>query len=147
MTFQDDPDTIHWKLHLQSPPEAVYQAISTDHGRAGFWGESAVERNGVIHFNFPNGMTWAGEVLQADPPWLYSLIYFGGSNVTFRLAEDGLGGTDLTLTDTGVSPEDRSEVTAGWVSVLMALKAFVDFGVDLRAHNPNRTWDQGYVEN
>jgi predicted nucleic acid-binding Zn ribbon protein len=33
------------------------------------------------------------------------------------------------------------------VSVLMALKAAVDFSVDLRNHDPDRTWDHGYVEN
>lgn len=28
----------------------------------------------------------------------------------------------------------------------MALKAAADFGVDLRNHDPTRTWDQGYVD-
>lgn len=36
---------------------------------------------------------------------------------------------------------------AGWVSVLLALKAAVDFSVDLRNHDPGRTWDQGYADN
>jgi len=29
----------------------------------------------------------------------------------------------------------------------MALKAAHDFGVDLRNHDPELTWDQGYVDN
>jgi hypothetical protein len=29
----------------------------------------------------------------------------------------------------------------------MALKAAADFGVDLRNHDRQRTWEQGYVEN
>jgi hypothetical protein len=29
----------------------------------------------------------------------------------------------------------------------MALKAAADFGVDLRSHDPARTWDQGFVDN
>jgi hypothetical protein len=41
----------------------------------------------------------------------------------------------------------RLEVIAGWVSVQLALKAAVDFGVDLRTHDPARSWDQGYAEN
>lgn len=32
-------------------------------------------------------------------------------------------------------------------SVLLALKAFVDHDVDLRNHDPTRTWDQGYCDN
>jgi hypothetical protein len=31
--------------------------------------------------------------------------------------------------------------------MIMALKAAVDFGVDLRAHDPERTWENGYVNN
>jgi hypothetical protein len=31
--------------------------------------------------------------------------------------------------------------------VLLALKSAADFGVDLRNHDPARTWDQGYAEN
>jgi hypothetical protein len=33
------------------------------------------------------------------------------------------------------------------VSVLLALKAAADFGVDLRNHDPARTWWQGYCDN
>ena len=36
---------------------------------------------------------------------------------------------------------------AGWVSVLMAMKAYVDHGVDLRNHNENRVWSNGYADN
>jgi hypothetical protein len=55
--------------------------------------------------------------------------------------------SDLALTDRGVPSADRVEVIAGWVSVLLSLKAALDFGVDLRSDDPQRTWDQGYVEN
>jgi len=147
MSFQDDPSRICWRLHLRSPIAKVYQALSTDVGRATFWAESAVEQAGVIHFVFPNNIRWDARVLEAIPCSRYSVHYYGGSIATFTLAEDGQGGTDLTLTDTGVRVEDRVEVIAGWVSVLMALKAAVDFGVDLRAHNRHRHWDTGYVEN
>lgn len=66
---------------------------------------------------------------------------------SFETEDDGQGGTLLSLTDAQVPPEDQKEVIAGWVSVLMALKAAVDFGVDLRNHDANRNWDHGFVEN
>lgn len=147
MSFQEDPNTIKWRLHLKSPIARVYQALATDEGRASFWAESAVERDGVIHFIFPNGATRNARVIEALPPNKYALEYYGDSIATFELSEDGHGGTDLTLTDSGVSAQDRTEVIAGWVSVLMNLKAGVDFDVDLRAHHPARHWDHGYVEN
>ncbi len=72
---------------------------------------------------------------------------FGGSIARFELSDDGKGGTLLTFTDTGVAAEERTEVIAGWVSVLLALKAAVDFDVDLRNHDANMAWDQGFHDN
>lgn len=147
MPFQDDPTTIRWRLHLASPVSKVYAALATDEGRASFWAESAQEREGVIRFVFPNGLTWQGPILEATPPYTFCLEYYGGSVTTFSLTDDGAGGTELTLTDTGVPAGDRGEVVSGWVSVLLALKAAVDSGVDLRNHDPQRSWEQGYAEN
>ena len=139
--------TIRWKLHLASPPEKVFEFLATDEGRAKFWAESAEEKDGAIHFVFPNGMQLESAILVSVPAKRYSVRYFGGSVTTFELEEDGQGGTDLTLTDEGVPEEDYQETYAGWVSVLMALNGAVDFGVDLRSHDPGRTWDEGFVDN
>ncbi len=67
--------------------------------------------------------------------------------MTFALQAARTGGTDLTLTDEGVPEEGRTEVIAGWVSLLLALKATVEFNVDLRNHDRHRTWNDGYVDN
>lgn len=147
MGFQDDPELIRWRVHFEAPISRVYQALSTDAGRASFWAESAVEEGGFIHFAFPNGITWDGQILQAIPGRTFSVHYYGGSIATFELREDPQGGTELTLTDSGVHAGDRVEVMAGWVSVLMCMKAAVDFGVDLRLHDRLKNWDSGYVEN
>jgi hypothetical protein len=92
-------------------------------------------------------MEWTGKILERTSPKRFSVIYFGGSTTSFDLLSVEDGGTDLVLTDAGVPEADRSEVIAGWVSVLLALKAAVDFGVDLRNHDPARTWDEGFAEN
>lgn len=147
MGFQDDPNVIQWHLHLNRPPHEVYEMLSTDDGRAQFWAEEAIETRGVIGFLFPNGARWRGEILEEMSPHRFSVRYYRGSTATFTLKEDGSGGTDLALTDQGVDPEHRSEVIAGWVSVLMTLKAAVEYSVDLRNHDPDRSWDEGYVEN
>ena len=67
--------------------------------------------------------------------------------VKFGLEPTVNDGTDLTLVNEGVDEDEFSEVHAGWVSVLMNLKAVADFQADLRNHDPQRTWDQGYVDN
>ena len=147
MNFQPDPAIIRWRIHLASPPAQIYQLLATDAGRRRFWAESAIERDGAIDFMFPDGQTWRGKILDRSSPSRFAVEYYGGSITTFDLESDGGSGTDLTVTDQGVPPEDRVEVIAGWVSVLMALKATVDFGIDLRNHDPKRTWDEGFVEN
>ena len=142
-----DNREIRWRIHLKSPPPDVFRVLSTDSGRARFWAESTQEDDGFILFRFPNGQSWKGQILDSDPPHRYRVEYFGGSTTTFELDEDGAGGTDLTLVDSGVSPEDHQVVLAGWVSVLLTLKAAVDFDVDLRNHDRHRTWDEGYADN
>jgi hypothetical protein len=42
--------------------------------------------------------------------------------------------------------ENRRGRLADWVSVLLALKAKVDHGVDVRNHHAARTWDKGYCD-
>lgn len=132
---------IRWRLHLASPPESVWELLATDAGRARFWAEETRELDGEVEFRFPNGLTWRGQVHSRERPARFALDYFG-SETTFELEPDGLGGTDLTLLGRG-----SAEVLAGWVSVLLALKAACDFDVDLRNHDPERTWRQGYCDN
>lgn len=147
MNFRRREDAIVWRLHLRSAPAAVYEMLATDEGRARFWAESAIEDDGAINFIFPNGLKCRCTVAGKRPPHSFEIEYICGDAVKFELRDDGAGGTDLTLINEGVPESERLETLAGWVSVLMALKAAVDFGVDLRNHDRRRTWDEGFVEN
>lgn len=138
-------EPIRWRLHTRSDCESVYRLLDTDAGRESFWAESAVERDGVIEFEFVNGVSYRGRILERQPGYLWKIDYFD-SVAEFVLEPAGNGGTDLTLTNTGVDERDRCEVSAGWLNVLLPLKAAVDHGIDLRSHDPNRTWDLGYVD-
>ncbi len=75
-----------------------------------------------------------------------SIEYFG-IEVTFTLVKTKDRGTDLSLLAKVADEEIRKEMTPVWVSVLMAMKAAVDFGVDLRNHDPARSWQQGFADN
>jgi uncharacterized protein YndB with AHSA1/START domain len=141
------PSEVRWRVHLASPPVVVWELLATDEGRARFWAESAVEQDGAIEFEFVNGVRWRGAILARERPTLFSVEYLGGSRATFELVPDGADGTDLTLRETGVRDEWEAENRAGWVSVLLELKAACDFGVDLRNHDAERTWSQGYCDN
>jgi hypothetical protein len=136
---------IRWRMHIAAPPEKVYAAIDCDEGRARFWAESAVEKSGVISFRFINGYRCESRVIERRKPDLFVIDYIGGP-VSFELAADGRGGTDLFLTHDGIGDDDWNDVHAGWLNVLFPLKAWVTHGIDLRNHDATRSWDQGYAD-
>lgn len=137
---------IEWRLHFRSSPEDVYQALTTDDGRRRYWAESANEEDGKIHYVFLNGVEDYGEILEEVENRRFAVTYFGW-RVSFALEEDGNKGTDMLMVCSGVSEADVAEIRSGWVSWLMAMKAAVDFGVDLRNHDPKRTWFDGFADN
>ena len=146
MSESEDHPEILWRVHLQSPPELVFRLLSTDEGRASFWAESAVQEGDQILFLFPNGERLRSALLDSRSPERFVMTYFNGSVLTFQL-QRAAGGTDLTFSETGVPQEELVENRAGWVSVLLNLKARADYGIDLRNHDRHRTWAEGYVDN
>lgn len=133
-------------MHFASPREQVFAGLATDSGRARYWAEAAPEVNGRVTFHILNYAPFSGRILHRVEPSLFVLEYFG-TVVEFSLHDDGYGGTDLSLLATEVSDANRMEMAAGWVSVLMAMKAAVDHGVDLRNHDASRSWSRGYADN
>lgn len=143
-------DDIRWRVHLRSSPEAVFEALDTPAGRRRFWAESAEEISpGGIEFVFASGERLRARVIERAPGRLFAVSYFGGSVARFELEPDGEGGTELSLIETGVPAGHWLDNHAGWVSVLLSLKAAVDHGIDLRNHDPRRIWvpgGGGYVD-
>lgn len=135
---------IRWKVAFKSPPERVYEALATDAGRRAFWAREASAGDGVIDFLFPNGQRERSRILGSEPPRRFEISYFGARTV-FDVEPSGTG-TVLTLTAVNVPESDWNDVNAGWVSVLLTLKAYVDFGIDLRNGEPERSWDAGFVD-
>ena len=137
--------TVKWRLHCSSSPEAVFELLTSDAGRERFWSESSRSSGDGFLLTFPDGSEEFCIIRESNAPSRFAFSYFG-SEASIDLVSDGAGGTDLTLTNSGVADGDYEEVHAGWLSVLLPLKGAVDFGVDLRNHEPRRTWRQDYVD-
>lgn len=137
--------TILWRLHTSAPPERIWELLATNAGRERFWAERSRSDGGRFTLSFGMGIEEECRVLEAEPPRRFAFTYFG-SRVLFELAPDGAGGTDLTLTNDDVAEGDYEEMLPGWLNVLLPLKAAADFGVDLRNHDPARTWRERYVD-
>lgn len=135
-----------WKINCRARPEIIYDVLNSADGRTAFWAESAEEQAGVIHFVFSNGQSCHGKIIRRARPKLFVLDYFQ-STVSFVLRENTTGGTEVILKNSGLQESAFLDHYAGWVSVLLALKAWVDFQVDLRNHDPTKTWTDWYVDN
>ncbi len=137
--------TIEWRLLLKTDPTTVFQFINSVQGRESFWAESALEADGFINFTFINGQEYQSQILVRNEPTEFRIEYFDTIvSMHFRPCE---GGTELHLINTNVPEEEFADMYAGWVSVLMALKASVDYNIDLRNHDNQHSWDQKFVEN
>lgn len=135
---------IEIRIRVAAAPAAVYERFATDAGRETFLCESSRSRHGRSVLRFPNGESTAMRVTGFAADRRIEFDYFGDSVcVEFRAGD---AGTVVELR-TAVAARDHAEILAGWVSVLLALKAAVDHGVDLRNHEPALSWDNGFVDN
>ena len=142
-----DRPPIEWRVHLNSSPGATYEAWATDPGRERFWAERSEAVPDGFRLSFIGGEVLDVPLVEAIPSRRFVFTYFGGSRVTVEIENDGSGGCDLHLREEGVPLAEHLENYAGWVSVLLGLKAAVDFGIDLRGHDRARSWAHGYVDN
>ena len=144
--FQSQAGVVQWCVHFHSSADTVYEYLSSADKRKLYWAESAEEQNGVIKYRFLNGIEDDGRILEKSPGRLFRVEYFG-AEVTFEIEPCEPDGCDMSVTAKNVEEHERCELIAGWVSWLMAMKGAVDFGVDLRNHDPGRTWADGFADN
>ena len=137
--------SLYWKLHLKSPPDKVFDLLTSDQGREKFWAEKSVANENKFELTFPNGETTEVFVVE-EKNHTFEFIYFR-TIVIISLVGDEDNGTDLVLNNKNIPADDYDMMASGWVSVLMALKAAADYDIDLRNHDSSRTWDEGYVDN
>ena len=123
----------------------MFDALATAGARAAFWAEFAVESDGGSSSGSSRATPTRSRIVERDPPRMFAIDYFGAV-ARFELVPDGAGGTDLLLTHDGVPAHEWNEVHAGWLNVLLPLKAWLAHRVDLRNHDATRSWDQGYAD-
>lgn len=95
---------------------------------------------------FPDGSTTTVAVVRQDPPYVLEIVYFG-TPTRLVVQASGEHATELRVTASSIPPGDLVEIAAGWVSVLLNLKVAINFGKDLRNHDPTRTWVDGFIDN
>ena len=144
--FQSESGRIVWKLHLSSSPERAYDYIATPKLREKYWAERSWDQDGRVYFEILNYPVFSGKIVESRAPEFYEFEYYG-CLVKFTFKSDGRGGTDVLMESTHVPEDIRHEMIAGWVSLLLTYKAACDFNIDLRNHDPARSWVTGYADN
>ncbi|MBS0000354.1 MAG: hypothetical protein KFF73_15335 [Cyclobacteriaceae bacterium] len=142
----DAANRLDLKIRLRADPQKLFKCLTADGEREKYWAEKSVELDGKIFFTFPNGITIHSRIITTIPPRIFEIEYFD-SLVRFEIFPLPENGCILELINERIPDQEWSEQYAGWVSVLMSLKAYVDFGVDLRNHHPEYTWDQMFIDN
>ncbi len=124
----------------------MFDFWATDGGREKFWAERSEFRKDKFNLSFPNGNKIECRILNIIPGIALSFTYFNNSQVSVKLS-DADSGTILHLNEKDIPAENYAENYAGWVSVLMNLKAAADHGIDLRNHDENFIWNKGFIDN
>ncbi|MEU4096182.1 SRPBCC domain-containing protein [Streptomyces sp. NPDC026673] len=128
------------QIRIAADPEAVYRAVSTPEGVAGWFSTGAEigEGVGALHrLSFPGApMTWdfriddavegkrlAQTVVAGPPQWI-------GTEIVYALEAHPEGGTVVRFDHTGFAEIDDMfrEVTMGWAGMFARLREYVETG-------------------
>jgi uncharacterized protein YndB with AHSA1/START domain len=127
-------------IHIQAPPEAVFQALVTVTGVAGWWGPASGSgtEGGELHLAFsfdepqvfhvdtatrPSAVVWTVR----DGAWLPD---WTGTTISFQLSEGQAGGCELRFRHQGLTKklECYDSCSKGWDQVLPSLRAYAETG-------------------
>ena len=131
-------DILHRVGVVTPTPEAVYDALTTVEGLAGWWTDDTTGKpddvGGVIAFRFPGGgfdmevveerpaesVTW--KVVDGPPEWI-------GTTVDWQLRQDGKYTIVLFKHEGWKEPvEFMHHCSTKWASFLLSLKSLVETG-------------------
>jgi uncharacterized protein YndB with AHSA1/START domain len=129
------PD-IAMQIDLAAPPSAVYRALTTTDGIAGWWTTKNETGAAVGDLNrcwFPGGMQWDLRVTEADADSRLAWHLEGGpregTDVRWTLSP-APDGTRILFDHTGFAAIDEAYriVTLGWAQMLLRLKQYAETG-------------------
>jgi uncharacterized protein YndB with AHSA1/START domain len=128
------------QIDIAADPGAVYRALTTTDGVAGWWtthNETSGRVGEVERFWFPDApISWDLRVEAAEPGKLVAWHCVGGpppwigTDVTWTLEPADEGGTRVVFDHTGFAAKDEMFriVTLGWVQMLLKLKENLETG-------------------
>jgi uncharacterized protein YndB with AHSA1/START domain len=126
-------------VEIAAPPEAVFDALTTLDGLAGWWTEATgdARAGGEVRFHFTDRIPAVMRVEDAAPErvrWTclgYTILPdWGGTTITFALSPRPGAGTTLAFRHRGLTPrlECYDGCKNGWDFFLPSLRAYAETG-------------------
>ncbi|MEW5794736.1 MAG: SRPBCC domain-containing protein [Candidatus Zixiibacteriota bacterium] len=142
------------KIEIQASPERVFKAWTEPKTIVKWFvvkAEMEPRRNGRLQWEWLAGDKLDARIIDIKKPGKF-VFPFGskGEKVAVTIRKQRRGSlVELHQYDMKASPRDRVQMhlgcREGWAFFLSNLKAFLEHGVDLRSHDPAKSYRQGFV--
>jgi uncharacterized protein YndB with AHSA1/START domain len=131
------------KIQVLKPPRIVYNGIIDPKYMTNYWiceSSGKMEENTTVTWRFPefkDSFTADIKKLEADRYVSFTWIADGYEDLVEMRLEAVEGGTKVTITERRFDNEDMSlqwvkGSTEGWTNFLASLKAYLEYGINLR---------------
>lgn len=142
------------RIFIKKPVSAVFKAWTDDKIVSKWFTEKTViepKRNGRVYLEWSTGDKWETKVVSISKNKSFTFPF--GSNderVTVRVKKDGRGCVcEIHQYNMATSPKSKWEMhrscLQGWTFFLANLKAYLEHGIDLRGHDPKKSYKKGYI--
>jgi uncharacterized protein YndB with AHSA1/START domain len=142
------------RIFIRKPPSRVFKAWTDAKLITAWFTEKTVfepKKNGRIYFEWLAGDKFETRVDSIVKNRSVTFPFGGkGEKVTVKFKKDGKGCVcELRQYAMGTSPKDRWVMhrgcIQGWTFFLANLKSYLEHGIDLRDHDPKKSYKQDFV--
>lgn len=142
------------KIEIAAKPEKVFRAWTDDRIVPRWFcvkAEIEPKKKGRLYFEWLGGDKLETRIIDIKKNRLF-LFPFGPKGEKVKLTIIPLkkgSGLELHQYDMKTTPKDRWAMhkgcETGWTFFLANLKAYLEHGIDLRSHDPKKSYRQGYI--
>ena len=142
------------KIEIAAAPERVYRAW-TDASELSAWfsvrAEIEPRKGGRLFFEWLGGDRLETNVLAVRQNREIRFPFGSRGEEVRVLLRKVKGGTLCTLEQTGMKTSSKQKIEmhmgckTGWAFFLANLKAYLEHGIDLRSHEPRKSYRTGYL--
>lgn len=142
------------KIEIRATPERVFKAWTSEKEIVKWFVSEAIlqpKKGGRFFMKFVTGVSGDETILSIKKNHSFSFSFGPDGEAVEVTVKKTKKGTDCILHQYGMKETPQAKVNwhmgcrNGWVFFLTNLKAYLEKKIDLRSHDPKKTYLQGYV--